>query len=95
MIKKIITLVLCAAVLMSVPAFAFSDVAADNAYKEAIDNLSSLGVLSGYPDGSFGAKDPLTRAQFAKIVVAMTGNSDAAESKKQRYLPMFHPATGQ
>lgn len=82
MIKKIITLVLCAAVLMSVPAFAFSDVAADNAYKEAIDNLSSLGVLSGYPDGSFGAKDPLTRAQFAKIVVAMTGNSDAAESKK-------------
>ncbi len=82
MIKKIVTLVLCAAVLMSVPAFAFSDVSADNAYKDAIDNLSSLGVLSGYPDGSFGTKNPLTRAQFAKIVVAMTGNSDAAESKK-------------
>lgn len=82
MIKKIVTLVLCAAVLMSVPAFAFSDVSADNAYKDAIDNLSSLGVLEGYPDGSFGTKNPLTRAQFAKIVVAMTGNSDAAESKK-------------
>ena len=82
MIKKIVTLVLCAAVLMSVPAFAFSDVSADNAYKDSIDNLSSLGVLSGYPDGSFGTKNPLTRAQFAKIVVAMTGNSDAAESKK-------------
>lgn len=82
MIKKIVTLVLCAAVLMSVPAFAFSDVSADNTYKDAIDNLSSLGVLEGYPDGSFGTKNPLTRAQFAKIVVAMTGNSDAAESKK-------------
>lgn len=82
MIKKIIALIMCLTLTLSLTVFAsFSDVTENNQYKSAIENLSSLGIITGFPDGSFGAKDPLTRAQFAKIVVVMTGNTDAALSK--------------
>jgi uncharacterized protein YkwD len=34
-----------------------------------ISDLISLNILSGYPDGSFRPEAPVTRAEFAKIVV--------------------------
>lgn len=77
MIKKLVTLMLCISLCCAVPAFASEG--AD--FGKAIESMSALGVMTGYPDGSFGEKDPLTRAQFAKIVVVMTGNEEAALSK--------------
>ena len=52
---------------------AFSDVDATSDVGEAITQLVNLGVLSGYPDGSFRPDGLLTRAQFAKIAVCMLG----------------------
>lgn len=77
MIKKIITLLLCMSVFVSLPVMAADTLD----YTEAIQALSALGIMTGYPDGSFGEKNPLTRAQFAKIVVVMTGNEEEARSK--------------
>lgn len=77
MIKKIITLLLCMAVLTTLPITAADAVD----FGDAVESLSALGIMTGYPDGSFGEKNPLTRAQFAKIVVVMTGNEEAANSK--------------
>lgn len=93
MIKKLVTLLLCMTVIAALPVMA-----ADTAdFKEAIENLSSLGIMTGYPDGSFGEKNPLTRAQFAKIVVVMTGNEEAALTKMTEVftdVPSDHWAIG-
>jgi len=46
----------------------FSDVKSDMYFYEAIEMAVSEGYLSGYPDGRFAPKDPLTREQMAKIL---------------------------
>ncbi|MDO5479247.1 MAG: S-layer homology domain-containing protein [Clostridia bacterium] len=82
MIKRILTITLCTIMLMSVVSFgAYQDVDDSSMYGKAIEALSSAGILSGYGNGTFGSKDPLTRAQFAKIVVMISGQEDGAKSK--------------
>ncbi len=49
---------------------AFPDVKGDWWYTEAIGWASSMGLISGYGDGRFGPKDPLTREQLACILYA-------------------------
>ncbi len=60
----------------------FSDVAADNAYKNAIDELVALKIVNGYDDGTFKPDNEITRAEVTKMVVAGMGPSytSAAES---------------
>lgn len=48
----------------------FPDVKGDWWYTEAIGWASSAGLISGYGDGRFGPKDPLTREQLACILYA-------------------------
>ena len=40
----------------------------DIQYKEAVQAMAGLGILAGYPDGSFKPTDTLTRAEAAKII---------------------------
>jgi hypothetical protein len=47
----------------------FPDVAEDAFYFEAVRTLAGLGILEGYPDGTFGPEDPITRAQFTAIAM--------------------------
>lgn len=47
----------------------FPDVTASTAYIEAVDGLKQLGIVDGYPDGTFGPARNINRAEFAKIVV--------------------------
>lgn len=47
----------------------YTDVAATDWYNNAISTLSSMGIISGYPDGSFRPNDSITRAEFTKIAV--------------------------
>ena len=48
----------------------YSDVTADKWYNNAVSTLSRLGVISGYPDGTFRPDASITRAEFAKIAVS-------------------------
>lgn len=48
----------------------FSDVPTDAWYAKAVNTLSSLGMLGGYPDGTFRPDAPITRAEFAAIALA-------------------------
>lgn len=48
----------------------FSDVPSDAWYAKAVNTLSSLGMLGGYPDGTFRPDAPITRAEFAAIALA-------------------------
>ena len=48
----------------------FSDVSATDWYNNAISTLTNMGVISGYPDGTFRPNAGITRAEFAKIAVS-------------------------
>ena len=38
-----------------------------------ITKLAALGIVAGYGDGLFGPEDPVTREQFAKMLVLSAG----------------------
>jgi hypothetical protein len=46
----------------------FSDVEQGKWYSQAIAYLASQGIVAGYPDGTFRPDQPITRAEFAKMV---------------------------
>lgn len=72
--KKLISAVLCISMLMTCSAHAqYTDVDAQNEFKTAIDNLTVYGVMSGNGDGTFEPSGNVTRAQFAKIAVKLSG----------------------
>ena len=48
----------------------FSDVSEEAWYSTAVNTLASLGMLSGYPDGTFRPDEPITRAEFATVALA-------------------------
>ncbi|EFI41858.1 hypothetical protein HMPREF0629_00487 [Peptoniphilus sp. oral taxon 386 str. F0131] len=45
----------------------FSDVARSSWYAEYIGQLTSVGVIAGYPDGTFRPENSVTRAEFATV----------------------------
>lgn len=47
----------------------YPDVNIENWYNNAISTLTNLGVISGYPDGTFQPNGKITRAEFATIAV--------------------------
>lgn len=58
----------------------FTDLATAWANKD-ISDLLSANILSGYPDGSFRPEAPITRAEFAKmVVVAFSSPSETVPS---------------
>ncbi len=78
--KKLVSMLAVAALCAGViPAnAAYSDVSADQYCYEAVNRLQDLGMVDGYEDGSFNPWGSLTRAEFAKLIVAvMDKESDA------------------
>jgi len=92
--KRIITLLLTTAVLMTtliVPAGAaevsrFSDVT-DRNTETAVETLRLMGVLDGYGDGTFRPDGILTRAQFCKMAAYITDSE--AELGRYRTITVF------
>lgn len=48
----------------------YSDVKSTDWFNNAISTLSNMGIIDGYPDGSFRPNAGITRAEFAKIAVS-------------------------
>lgn len=46
---------------------AYTDVSTDKWYNNPVSTMSRLGIIKGYPDGTFRPNDPITRAEFAAI----------------------------
>lgn len=62
--------------LLAAPAYGaagFPDVSLGHPYSDAIYDLTSRGIMSGYTTGEFGPDDLLTRGQFAKMLVLARG----------------------
>ncbi len=55
---------------------AFSDLSTSSTYSDAVTALAESCVISGYRDGTFGAGNATTRAQFAKMVASALGLAD-------------------
>src|SRR5665647_507506 len=62
----------------SAGAATFSDVSGSSVQSAAIYKLTSLGIIDGYPDGTFGADKTITRAEFAKIACITAGLKSVA-----------------
>ena len=59
----------------------YSDVAATSWYNTAVSTLSSMGIITGYPDGTFRPNAAITRAEFAAIAARFDNNGDKAAAK--------------
>lgn len=85
--KKIAAFVLATALVipLSVPAFAAtpSDVVG-KPVQSAVEELTALGVINGYEDGTFKPENDITRAELAKLIVIATGNASNAELLKSQ-----------
>ena len=46
----------------------FQDVPPDHAHADGIHRLAAMGIIGGYPDGTFRPAEPVTRAQFATML---------------------------
>jgi hypothetical protein len=97
--KKVLSLVLAFAMILGSFGFVFAsdfpDVKDTEYYSEPVNVLSGLGVIGGFPDGTFGPEKEVTRAQMATMIVnalgmTVTGQSDT----KFTDVPKSHWASG-
>lgn len=73
--KKLLTILLTAALFFTLLPLAhaserFSDVPRSHWAYEAIMDMANKGIISGYKDGTFRPNAKITRAEFAKIMIA-------------------------
>lgn len=59
----------------------YSDVAATSWYNTAVSTLSSMGIITGYPDGTFRPNAAITRAEFAAIAARFDHDGDKTTAK--------------
>ncbi|HPZ14292.1 MAG TPA: S-layer homology domain-containing protein [Bacillota bacterium] len=65
---------------LSVPKAELSDI--DGHWAEgAINTLVKMGVIAGYPDGTFRPEEPVTRAELSKIVARTFGYAPTVDTK--------------
>ncbi|MBR5542826.1 MAG: S-layer homology domain-containing protein, partial [Oscillospiraceae bacterium] len=73
-LRKILALALVFAIVFTFTASAadFTDAKSIGTnYIDDVNMLVELGVLAGYPDGSFGPQKNITRAEFAKMAYTL------------------------
>ena len=68
----------------------YTDVPYESWFNNAISTLSNMGIVSGYPDGSFRPDAPITRAELTKIAVGFFQYADQYFT----YLGNFTDVTG-
>ena len=59
----------------------YSDVTRADWYNTAVSTLSSMGIITGYPDGTFRPNAAITRAEFAAIAARFDSNGDKTTAK--------------
>ncbi len=87
--KKVLSLVLVIAMVLSSMSFAFASTSfedvAGNDYEDAINTLVALGVVTGYEDGTYRPEKTVTRAEMAKLMVELLGYGDLVAGSKSNF----------
>ena len=74
-IKRLLCMMLAIAMVMSCTSIVmaadggFSDMSNDQIYSNAVSTLNLMGVINGYPDGTFGPDKNVTRAEFTAMLM--------------------------
>ncbi len=68
---RFMTVLLVFALALCISAAAYSDVPESAWYAGYVNTLSELGVINGYPDGSFCAGETVTTGQFIKMLAVI------------------------
>ncbi|NCB73565.1 MAG: hypothetical protein EOM51_02305 [Clostridia bacterium] len=84
--KRAALLIMMLALLVQVPisaraASSFSDVPGDAWYLSDLTKLTSVGIVNGYPDGTFKPDNTLTRGEFIHMLVTVAEIWTATPSK--------------
>ncbi|MBP3491461.1 S-layer homology domain-containing protein [bacterium] len=66
-------LTLLTSLMITIPAFAYPDVAPNHWAAKQIEILTEQGVIVGYPDGTFQPDENVTRAEFASMAIKALG----------------------
>ena len=86
-LKKVISAIAALAVsASSIVAFAagYPDVPETASYKQAVTELTALGIVEGTDNGTFEPDQNVTRAQIAKMIVAGEGSSNLSSAEAQK-----------
>lgn len=86
--KKVLSLVLVIAMVLSSMSFAFAGTftdIADTDYAKAVETLTALGVVTGYEDGTYRPDKTVTRAEMAKLIVEILGYGDLVAGSKSQF----------
>lgn len=77
LLRRLAALLLCGALLLSIPAsaagLAYPDVAKEYWAWSDIQSATGYGLMKGYDNGNFGPEDTLTRASFVTVLQRMFG----------------------
>lgn len=63
----------------------YPDVAFNKWYNNAISTLSNMGIICGYPDGTFRPNAPITRAELTKIAAGFFSDPRVAATYDGRF----------
>ena len=63
----------------------YSDVPGNKWYNNAISTLSNMGIICGYPDGTFRPDAPITRAELTKIAAGFFSDPRVAATYDGRF----------
>ena len=55
----------------------FIDIPSSSPYAPALYRLKNLGIVDGYPDGSFQPENPITRAEMVKLLLGLSNAQDS------------------
>lgn len=83
--KKIFSLILTLVMVLASFTMAFAATPSDVVGKpveQAVKRLGELGVLTGYPDGTFRPNENITRAEYAAVATRAKGLETLAENSK-------------
>lgn len=81
--RKLFSVILVVAMVLGLVSTAFAATPTDVAgttSESAVNRLLSLGILTGYEDGTFKPNNNITRAEFAAVAVRALGLEDAAKA---------------
>jgi hypothetical protein len=93
--KKFIALLLSLLLAAgSLSCLAFDDVPEDASYKQAVENLQAYGIFSGKTAELFDPDAFLTRAEFAKLAVLISGGGQQKTGALFSDVPASHWANG-
>lgn len=84
--KKILAMAAVAALAAGASVYAanpFSDVSTSDWAYQAVSDLSSQGVVEGYPDGTFKGENNITRYEMAQIIARLMAKEDQLSAEQR------------